>query len=153
MVTYFGKNIKTLRKIHGYTQDQFGLLFGLSRDNINSYERGSQPQVLDFLKIADHFHLDPSKFMNLDMEKSSISREVNELSGDGRKISELVTDTGISEDEQFKYLLDLNVDQLRALVRKNVVAKELLLKDNLELKNKNISLSEEVIALLKKGEE
>lgn len=150
-MTYFGKNIKSLRIEHGYTQEEFGLLFGLSRDNINSYERGSLPNVEDYLKIMDHFHLDPSKFMNLDKERHLVSREVNDSSGNQEKlITDLIVDKGINEDEQFRYLADLNEEKLINLVRKNVVAKEVLLKENLELKNKNIALSEQIIELLKK---
>jgi transcriptional regulator with XRE-family HTH domain len=55
--SHIGDNIKFLRSKYSLTQEEFGALFGATRDNIASYERGSEPR-LDFIaRMAAHFGL------------------------------------------------------------------------------------------------
>ena len=42
------ENIKAYRKLKGWTQEKMAVEFGLSRDNIASYERGIAKPTLEF---------------------------------------------------------------------------------------------------------
>lgn len=70
------KNIRFIRNHNDLSQECFGKLFGATRDNIASYERGSQPR-LDFInKVAAHFNLTLDTLVNGDLKKVAAPEEV-----------------------------------------------------------------------------
>lgn len=64
---HISENIKYLRETTGLTQGDFGELFSVSRDNIASYERGSEPKVSFISAIVNYFHISYSDFIHSDL--------------------------------------------------------------------------------------
>ncbi|MEO9870332.1 MAG: helix-turn-helix transcriptional regulator [Ekhidna sp.] len=136
--------MKTLRTKNGFSQEEFARMFSLSKSNINSYESGTFPKIETYIQMMDYYDLDPSKFINLDMEKHSLRRS-DDSSKDDEKLSQTIdawVDQGISVDNQFGFLENLSKDDIKKLYIKQFKAKEDLLKENLELNSKYIKLLE-----------
>lgn len=53
--SHISQNFKYLRKKEGLSQEEMAAKFSLSRDNIMSYERGTEPKIGVLKKIADHY--------------------------------------------------------------------------------------------------
>ena len=70
MISYVKKNTLYLRQLTGESQEIFGHRFGLTRDNIASYERGSAPKLDAILKIVNYFHITIDMFVNTDLSKT-----------------------------------------------------------------------------------
>lgn len=71
MSNNFGKNLKFLRRLSGFTQTQLADVFGIKRNNISSYESGfAEPKLVLLLKIADYFDVEMSQLLEEEMEKS-----------------------------------------------------------------------------------
>lgn len=66
------ENIKYLRMKFSLTQGEFGALFGVSRDNIASYERGSEPRMDFISRVVDRFGLSFDDFIGTSLEERSI---------------------------------------------------------------------------------
>ncbi|MDW3195474.1 MAG: helix-turn-helix transcriptional regulator [Cytophagales bacterium] len=157
-VNYFSKNLKRLREENGYTQGAFATLLGLTRSNINSYESGNYPKLETFIRIMDHFNLDPSKFVNLDMEKASVQRSDQEGDGDRGAVIDLFFQGDLNKTDQFQYLDEYSEKDLKELLIESLLAKQILVKENMRLKELNIKtsskngdLSEKYIALLEQS--
>ena len=56
-MSLLSENLLYLRESLNLKQSEFGQLFDLSRDNIASYERGTEPKIYTLLKIVNHFHI------------------------------------------------------------------------------------------------
>ena len=141
-MNYFSKNLKALRAELQLSQVEFGLLFGLSKSNINSYENGAFPKLEMFISIMDHFNLDPSKFVKLDMERHQVYRD-HEAGSDELKVpGDDFVASAVAEADQFRYLEGFAEQQLKATYIKVFRMKESLLKENVDLKEKYISLLE-----------
>ena len=83
-------NLKYLRARLSLTQGEFGALFDVSRDNIASYERGSEPKMEFIARLVKHFDisyddfigtlLDDDFFANRDLyatpEPATVAREL-----------------------------------------------------------------------------
>lgn len=65
-------NLIYLRDQLKLNQHRFGELFGLSRDNIASYERGTEPKIHTILKIVNYFHIDVVSLVNEDLRQHQI---------------------------------------------------------------------------------
>lgn len=66
-MSQLSENIKYLREKAGTTQKDYGKAFGVSRDNIASYERGTSPK-LDFLqKLVNFYHISMEDLVNSDL--------------------------------------------------------------------------------------
>ena len=141
-MNYFSKNLKTLRAELQLSQVEFGLLFDLSKSNINSYENGAFPKMEMFIGMMDHFNLDPSKFVTLDMTRHAVYRDHDAESTDMSILHDHFVQSAVSEADQFRYLKDFSKKQLRAIFIKVFRTKESLLKENLDLKEKYIALLE-----------
>lgn len=75
------ENLKFLRLKLSMTQGEFGGLFGVSRDNIASYERGSEPK-LDFIdKIVNYFQISYDAFITTRLDGSAAEPSVENSSG------------------------------------------------------------------------
>lgn len=141
-MNYFSKNLKALRAENNLSQVEFGLLFGLSKSNINSYENGAFPKLEKFIQMMDYFNLDPSKFVTQDMERSSVSRG-DETEGEERStVHDQFVESGVSTADQFQYLEGYSKEQIAEIYIKLYKTKERLLKENTDLKEKYIELLE-----------
>ncbi|MBD3748976.1 MAG: XRE family transcriptional regulator [Sphingobacteriales bacterium] len=69
-------NIKYLREQKNLSQEDFGAIFGLSRDNIASYERpnGSSPKHSVITKIVNYFNINYDDFINKDLRSEENSQ-------------------------------------------------------------------------------
>lgn len=65
------ENIKYLRSKSGMTQNEFGALFGVSRDNIASYERGSEPKIDFITRLVDYFQITYDDFIGTLLEENT----------------------------------------------------------------------------------
>jgi len=146
-LNYFSKNLKTLRARMSLSQDQFAKTFGLSKSNVNSYENGAFPKIEVFIRIMNYFNLDPSKFIELDMEKHAVERSEGtpqekvaeeELS---KKMDRWFED-GTSEAIKFQFLETLTPDEIKSLYIKQYRTKEEVIKENIQLKEKYLKLLE-----------
>ena len=57
-MSFFGKNIKKIRKVKGLNQHAFAELFGLKRATLGAYEEGrSEPKIDTVIKVANYFSI------------------------------------------------------------------------------------------------
>lgn len=68
-MNYISPNIKHLRLKKELSQDDFGALFGLSRDKVAHYERGGEPKIDTVVHIAEYFHIELKDFIHKDLVK------------------------------------------------------------------------------------
>ena len=118
------------------------MLFNLSKSNINSYENGAFPKLEKFIRMMDHFNLDPSKFITLDMERSSVLRSDEADEKDRSAVHDDFIDSGVATADQFQYLEKFSKEQITEIYIKLYKTKERLLKENTDLKEKYIELLE-----------
>lgn len=142
ILNYFSKNLKALRAENNLSQVEFGLLFGLSKSNINSYENGAFPKLEKYIQMMDHFNLDPSKFVTQDMERSSVLRSDDVGDKDRSAVHDEFIDCGVATTDQFQYLRGYTKEQITEIYIKLYKTKERLLKENTDLKEKYIELLE-----------
>lgn len=69
-MSYLAENIKHLRASINLNQEPFGELFGLSRDNIASYERGTEPKLTTLVKIVNYFHISLDDIVNVKLSEN-----------------------------------------------------------------------------------
>ncbi len=85
--TYFGKNLKFLRRHKGLTQTELAKNIGLNRNNIASYESSVvEPNVNNFLKIVKYLNVNPHDMLDTILENkvvvsvdSANTNDLNEL--------------------------------------------------------------------------
>ena len=141
-MNYFSKNLKTLRAENKLSQVEFGLLFDLSKSNINSYENGAFPKLEKYIQIMDHFQLDPSKFVKVDMELETVRRTKPGDTPSREEVLNSYVRSGVPESDQFRYLDNFSLDQIKEVYIRLFRTKEQLLKENTELKEKYIEVLE-----------
>jgi transcriptional regulator with XRE-family HTH domain len=57
-MSFFGKNIKKIRGVKGWSQQVFAEIFELKRATLGAYEEGrSQPKIETIIKIANYFSI------------------------------------------------------------------------------------------------
>ena len=72
MSNNFGKNLKFLRRLAGFTQTQLADVFGIKRNNISSYESGfAEPKLILLMRFAEYFDVEMSQLLEESMESSS----------------------------------------------------------------------------------
>jgi transcriptional regulator with XRE-family HTH domain len=64
---FLPKNLKLLRDYSDESQEAFGDIFGLTRDNIASYERGTEPKLSFLMDVAGHFHIKLDDLVSCDL--------------------------------------------------------------------------------------
>ena len=69
MTNALAKNIKYLRTTARSSQAQFGKAFGVSRDNIASYERGTEPKIEFLTRIVNFYHISFENLIHDDLEE------------------------------------------------------------------------------------
>jgi transcriptional regulator with XRE-family HTH domain len=68
---FLSGNLKLLRKHIHETQGSFAVIFGVNRNNIASYERGSKPKLPFLLKIVNYFNIYLEELISLDLKEHS----------------------------------------------------------------------------------
>lgn len=130
----------------GMNQEQFARLFFLNKANVQSYEISTFPKIEKYLEIVEYFEIDAVKFVQCDMTKVSVFKAVDakqEEEVTAAKIDRW-TDPHIANHDQFQYVNDLSVEELKSMyVRHSITIKELM-HDNLTLKEKYIQLLEKI---------
>ena len=64
------KNIKFLRKQHGYTQETFAEALGINRPSVGAYEEGrADPRLNTLSKMAELFNVSVDELINEDLTK------------------------------------------------------------------------------------
>ncbi len=67
-----GRNIQTIRKVFGETQEELGEAIGVAKNTISSYEHGKrEPDNNTLLAIADHYIIPIDIFLNCDLSEIS----------------------------------------------------------------------------------
>jgi transcriptional regulator with XRE-family HTH domain len=66
-MSYLKQNLRYLRHVKNLNQEEFGALFGLSRDNIASYERGIEPRLDVLSLIGKKLHIQLDALLNTDL--------------------------------------------------------------------------------------
>lgn len=85
-------NIKYLRQLCGLNQADFGAKFGLTRDNIASYERGTEPKIDALSRIVTYFHISFEDLIHVDIEKTKSTEIItNDLGVLKTKSTEIIT--------------------------------------------------------------
>ena len=141
-MNYFSKNLKTLRNEAQLSQVDFGLLFGLSKSNINSYENGIFPKLEMFIRIMDHFQLDPSKFIWLDMTLHHVYRSEVPVLPLENTSNDVINGDFDPMQGQFQNLRDYPIAQLIEMYQRVSQSREQLRQENGLLKDKYIALLE-----------
>lgn len=121
---YISKNLKTLRQQIDVTQEVFGELFNLSRNNVRSYEGGTEMKIDKLMEIVIHFNLDFEKFVGQDMTLHNVYK-LDEDEGKVAVIGSKVSDF-VSTSERFKYLDDFSKDKLKKMYKALTIEKEIL---------------------------
>ena len=69
-----GNNIRALRKMAGYTQQQFANILNCSDSLISEYERGTKPVTREFAEsIADHFNISVDSLLNYEYKPNKLN--------------------------------------------------------------------------------
>jgi len=72
-VTYFGANLKFLRKLNGLTQTQLANSLGATRSNIASYESGIvEPKARIFILACNYFNVAPRTMLGIILSNQPI---------------------------------------------------------------------------------
>lgn len=69
--TFLAGNLKLLREHAHESQESFARIFGITRDNVASYERGSKPDLPLIIQIVKHFHISIEDFISKNLERHS----------------------------------------------------------------------------------
>ncbi|MEM6831110.1 MAG: helix-turn-helix transcriptional regulator [Bacteroidota bacterium] len=148
-MSYLSKNFKTLRLRTGLSQYQFGRMFGLTKENIKSYENGAAPKYEKFFQIMDYFELDPERFFRYDMEHASLKREAIGAADSylTNELSTLLKDDVVI-NSQLDQLDALDIEEIKDRHRKLFKAKEALLKEHMRLVHQTLSINSKYIQLL-----
>jgi DNA-binding XRE family transcriptional regulator len=107
---FLTSNIKYLRSKLGLNQADFGELFGCSRDNIASYERGTEPKLETLFSIVNYFHISIEDIYSTDLSLSK--KTVGKVSVQKEKNADLNADLNANlssenlsskEEDSFKH--------------------------------------------------
>lgn len=66
---FLSGNLRLLREYIHESQSSFAHIFGITRDNIASYERGSKPDLSLTIQIVKHFHISLDDFISHDLKE------------------------------------------------------------------------------------
>jgi len=76
--TYFGSNLKLLRRIGGFSQTELAQKLNLTRNNIASYESGLvEPNAKTFLTACAFFKVLPEDMLEIIMSNEPVSHSAN----------------------------------------------------------------------------
>lgn len=98
---YLKANIKFLREEKGMSQPQLAEALGCSRDNIASYERGTEPKLGMLQIIVNYFHLTIDDIINKDLSKEEIVNNKTEIAPQTKNL-EIATEVMIQYEKRKK---------------------------------------------------
>jgi len=88
--TYFGVNLKFLRRIKGLSQSDLAKELELTRSKIASYESGVvEPKAMLFLKISQYFNVEPKEMLNIIFTNHIVEHIHDEISQSNETNSQL----------------------------------------------------------------
>ena len=77
---YLSVNLRVLRKMQGWSQEEFAEKVGLNRGNIASYEKGSaEPKICNLLKFAKIFRVSIIDLTKKDLSQIPLPKVVEEI--------------------------------------------------------------------------
>ena len=79
MESKLSENIKYLRTKSGATQKDYAKAFGVNRDNIASYERGTSPKLEFLQKLVNFYHISMEDLVNSDLKSICEDKEKLDL--------------------------------------------------------------------------
>jgi transcriptional regulator with XRE-family HTH domain len=71
---HIAHNLKYLREKKNLTQAEMADLFEVNRDNIASYERGTEPKIELLQKVANYFHIEIGNLINADFKNGDLEK-------------------------------------------------------------------------------
>jgi len=137
-MSYFGKNIKKIRKVKNLSQQAFADLFELKRATLGAYEEGrSEPKIETIIKVANYFSIYIDQLLTRELTvnellkfKGDITTDINELTQE--KFTEIPC---ITESNMGDYILYSD----KATFVNQMPKLQLPVKNNLELRGFTIS--------------
>ena len=92
-MAYIPKNIKYLRRKHGFTQETFAEALGINRPSVGAYEEGrADPRLNTLAKMAELFSISVDELIKEDLTKENRIPQTN---------VKVLTVTVDSEDEEY----------------------------------------------------
>ena len=152
-MSQFSENIRYLRETAGLSQAKFGKGFGVSRDNIASYERGSEPKRDFITKLVNFYHISADDLFNTDLktvceeksEENNSQENGGYLAGNmagemaANSCQESKTDYGFKNTETSEIIL-IQLKEIKELSAENALLKL----ENTQLKAENAQLQGKV---------
>lgn len=74
---YLPLNLRYLREANNMSQPKLAEVIGCSRDNIASYERGTEPKLNTLRKIVNYFHVSMDDIVNSDLKDTQSGKKNN----------------------------------------------------------------------------
>ena len=91
--TFLSGNLRQLRKHIQITQDAFGKIFGVTRDKIASYERGTKPKLSFLIDIENYFHISLEELISYNLkEHPKLLEKVSILNEKDKKHKKISSD-------------------------------------------------------------
>ncbi len=82
-MSFFGKNIKKIRKVKNLSQQAFADLFDLKRPTLGAYEEGrSEPRIETIIKVANHFSIYIDQLLTRDLTVNELLKFKGEVTTD-----------------------------------------------------------------------
>ncbi|MEO1049865.1 MAG: helix-turn-helix transcriptional regulator [Bacteroidota bacterium] len=142
------QNLKLLRTSQKFSQAQFGKLFNVKRELIESLEnKGTKPDTGLLIEICKYFNLDLERFYTLDMTLHDVTSKAASANSEGREQTYNHLMPGLDKDARFEFLKDIDPEKLKALYVKTVEENDQLKVDVDLQRRKIILLQDENIRL------
>lgn len=125
------------------TQEEFAAKTGLKRGQVNYIENSEgAPDAILYMSICKQFKLDPIKFAELDMAHSNVyvTKSEETIDNDDIDTGKLRSLPGQIEEERFKFLMNLSVEEVREGYIELANQRDALAKQLEALKHENLEL-------------
>jgi len=104
-MSFFGKNIKKIRKVKNLSQQAFADLFDLKRATLGAYEEGrSEPKIETIIKVANYFSIYIDQLLTRDLTvnellkfRGGITTDINELTQEKFTKIPCITESNFSD--------------------------------------------------------
>ncbi|MCH7400091.1 helix-turn-helix domain-containing protein [Belliella sp. DSM 107340] len=134
-------NIKHLRVINGLTQEKMGSVLGATRDNIASYERGTEPPLYIVHKIVNYFHIGFLDLVEKDLSHYQ-NHEINTfLTDDSHRSKNAPVDDNVVNESPYEHPYQKITNPSNDILNS--------LKDTIEAQKITIDTQQETISYMK----